>query len=78
MAGRYFKLWNLMYLGAALCTIISLATIYQVTVTKDTSSEWIAWSCVIIGFSLFGLGFVYEEKYRKDHSEEFQPKIDLD
>jgi hypothetical protein len=77
MAGRFFKFWNLMYLGAVLCTLISIVTIYQVTVTKDTSNEWIAWACVIVGFSLFGLGFFYEDKYKKDHPEEFQPKIGL-
>lgn len=66
-----------MYLGAVLCLLISVATVYQVTVTGDTSDEWIAWTCVIVGFSLFGLGFVYEDKYKKDHPEEFQPKIDL-
>lgn len=59
-----------MYVGAVLCALIAVATVYQVTVSSDTTGEWIVWLCVIVGFSLFGLGYVYEYRYKKDHPEE--------
>lgn len=49
-----------MYIGAILCAIICVAMVYKITTTQDTTDEWIIWTCVIIGFSLFGFGFVYE------------------
>ncbi len=74
MAGRFAVTpWNLMYLAAIMCALISAATVYQITVSGDTSSEWIIWICVILGFSLFGLGFVYENRYKKEHPEEPLP-----
>jgi hypothetical protein len=62
--------WNLMYVGAILCALIAVATVYQVTISNDTTMEWIIWLCVIVGFTLFGLGYVYEYRYKKDHPEE--------
>jgi len=56
-----------MYIGAVLCALISAATIYQITVTQDTSNEWIIWICVILGFGLFGFGYLYESRHKKDH-----------
>jgi len=61
-----------MYVGAVLCALIAVATVYQVTVSSDTTGEWIVWLCVIVGFSLFGLGYVYEYRYKKDHPEEHE------
>jgi hypothetical protein len=58
--------WNLMYLAAVISTLISVATVYQITVTGDTSDEWIVWICVILGFSLFGFGFLTENRHNKD------------
>ncbi len=62
--------YNLLYIGAVLCALVSAVTVYQITVTRDLSNEWIIWICVILGFSLFGLGYLYESRYRKDHLEE--------
>jgi len=64
--------WNLLYIGAVLCALIAGVTVYQITVTRDVSDEWIIWICVILGFSLFGLGFLYEGRYKKDHPEEVE------
>jgi len=67
--------WNLMYIGAVLCALICVAIVYQIIMTQDTSDEWIIWTCVIIGFSLFGFGFLYESKHRDQESQtEAQPK----
>jgi len=74
MAGRLtVTYWNLMYVAAVLCALISIATVYQITVSNDTSNEWIIWICVMLGFSLFGFGFVYEGRYKKEHPEEPLP-----
>ena len=58
-----------MYVGAVLCALICLAMVYKITVTGDTSDEWIIWTCVIIGFCLFGFGFVYEGKTKEKSAE---------
>jgi MFS-type transporter involved in bile tolerance (Atg22 family) len=58
-----------MYIGAVLCALISVATIYQITVTQNTSDEWIIWICVLLGFGLAGFGYLYESKHKKDRSE---------
>ena len=65
--------WNLMYVGAMLCALICVAMVYKITVTQDASDEWIIWTCVIIGFCLFGFGFLYEGKYKdsKPKTESF-------
>jgi hypothetical protein len=59
-----------MYIGAVLCALISVATIYQITVAQDTSDEWIIWICVLLGFGLVGFGYLYESRYKKDHSDD--------
>ncbi len=61
--------WNLLYVGAVLCALIAGVTVYQITVTRDVSDEWIIWICVFLGFGLFGLGFLYEQRYRREHPE---------
>ncbi len=62
-----------MYIGAVFCVLISVATIYQITVTQDPSDEWIIWICVILGFGLFGFGFLIESRQKKDYSRD-EPK----
>jgi general stress protein CsbA len=59
-----------MYIGAILCALISVATIYQITVTQNTSDEWIIGLSVILGFGLLGFGYLYESRHKKDHSED--------
>lgn len=56
-----------MYIGAILCALISVAIIYQITVTQDTSDEWIIWISVIFGFVLLVFGYLYESRHKKDH-----------
>ena len=58
-----------MYIGAVLCALISVYTIYQITVTQNTSNEWIIWTCVLLGFGLVGLGYLYESRHEKDQPE---------
>jgi hypothetical protein len=62
--------WNILYIGAVLCALLAGATIYQITVTRDVSEEWKIWIYVILGFSLFGLGFLLEGRYKRDHPDE--------
>lgn len=69
MANFKAMTWRFMYVGAIICAVICVAIVYKITVTQDTSDEWIIWTCVIIGFCLFGFGFVYEGK-NKDRSTE--------
>jgi hypothetical protein len=38
-------------------------------VSGDTSNEWIIWTSVIIGFCLFGFGFVYEGRNKESSAE---------
>ena len=61
--------WNLMYIAAVIAALICVATVYQITVTGNTTNEWIVWICVIIGFSLFGFGFLTETRYNKEHDK---------
>ena len=65
--------WNLMYVGAVIAALICVATVYQITVTGDTSDEWIIWICVILGFSLFGFGFLTEGRHNKDQASQPLP-----
>jgi hypothetical protein len=58
-----------MYIGAVLCALISVYTIYQITVTENTSDEWIIWMCVLLGFGLVGFGYLYEIRHKKDQPE---------
>jgi hypothetical protein len=58
-----------MYIGAVLCAMISVYTIYQITVTKNTSDEWIIWMCILLGFGLVGFGHLYESRHKKDQPE---------
>ncbi len=59
-----------MYLGAVMCALICVAIIYEITTTGNTSDEWIIWVCVIIGFCLFGFGFVYEGRVKGKAEED--------
>jgi|WetSurMetagenome_2_1015567.scaffolds.fasta_scaffold119317_4 hypothetical protein len=67
--------WNLMYVGAIICALICVVEVYNITTTGDTANEWIIWTCVIIGFCLFGFGFVYEGRNREDNPADV-PKIE--
>ena len=62
--------YRLMYLGAVMCALICVAIVYEITTTGNTSDEWIVWVCVIIGFCLFGFGFVYEGRVKGKAEEE--------
>jgi uncharacterized membrane protein len=56
------RLGNLLFIGAAICTIVSLFMIYRITVTGDPNQEWIIWISVTIGFILFGGSFLMDRK----------------
>ena len=68
-----------MYLGAILCALICVVMIYKITTMQDSTDEWIVWICVIVGFCLFGLGFVYESRNKDstvglDSFKDIKPK----
>jgi hypothetical protein len=65
--------WNLMYVGAVIAALICVANVYQITMTGDTSNEWIIWICVILGFCLFGFGFLTENRHSKDQASQPLP-----
>ncbi len=58
--------WNLMYVGAVIAALICVVTVYQITMTGNTSNEWIIWIFVILGFCLFGFGFLTESRHNKE------------
>lgn len=62
--------WKLMYVGAILCALICVAMVYKIATTGDTSDEWIVWVTVVVGFCLFGFGFVYEGRSKRPEDEE--------
>jgi hypothetical protein len=64
------KPWNLMYIGAVLCALICVVMVYKITTTGDSSDEWIIWACVIVGFCLFGFGFLYEGRNKEVSAEQ--------
>ena len=68
------KPWKIIYAAAILCDLISIALIYNVTVTGDTSTEWVVWFLVILGFGLIAYGWLTESKYKRLHPEEFPPE----
>jgi NADH:ubiquinone oxidoreductase subunit 6 (subunit J) len=57
--------WKLMYVGAILCALICVAMVYKIATTGDTSDEWVVWVTVVVGFCLFGFGFVYEGRSKQ-------------
>jgi NADH:ubiquinone oxidoreductase subunit 6 (subunit J) len=62
--------WKLMYIGAILCALICVAMVYKIATTGDTSDEWIVWVTVVVGFCLFGFGFVYEGRSKQPEDGE--------
>jgi hypothetical protein len=63
-----------MFIGAAICTIVSVFMIYRITVTNDASQEWIIWISVTIGFILFGGSFLTDRK-NKPIPQPFQDEV---
>jgi hypothetical protein len=68
--------WNIMYLAAIICALFCVATVYQIVKTNDPSNEWIIDIGVILGFCLFGYGFLSESKHNSEHTEQSQPGED--
>ena len=64
--------WKLMYVGAILCALICVAIVYKITTTGDTSDEWVVWATVVVGFCLFGFGFVYESRNKQSEDKDTQ------
>lgn len=62
--------WKLMYIGAVLCALICVAIVYKIATTGNTSDEWVVWVMVVVGFCLFGFGFVYEGRNKQPEAEE--------
>lgn len=60
-----------MFFGAIACVIISVFLVWRIVVTKDLSQEWVIWLLIVIGLFLFGAGYLTENKYRREHSEEY-------
>ncbi|MCW4050929.1 MAG: hypothetical protein NWE89_14465 [Candidatus Bathyarchaeota archaeon] len=67
-----YKPWILMFIGAGVCALICAFMIWRITVTGDVSLEWLIYIFMTLGFFLFGGGYVYENKYKRDHPDEFR------
>ncbi|MES0324308.1 MAG: hypothetical protein ABUK18_00305 [Candidatus Bathyarchaeia archaeon] len=70
-----YRPWTLMFAGAAACVVLCVGLVYLVTVTGDTSYEFIIYVLVLLGFMLMAGGYYLEEKYKKEHPAEFVPEL---
>ena len=64
--------WTLMFAGAAACVVACIFLIWRITVTGDTSIEWMVWVLVLAGFGLFAGGYLSESRHRREHPEEYE------
>jgi len=60
----------MMYLGAGLSLVASVALLAIITYSRDISSEWAVWVFVGLGMVLFVGGAVYEQWYKRKHGDE--------
>lgn len=58
-----------MFIGSFISIVISLALIWNITVTKDLRREWMVWVIVTLGFILFIGGYLYEKRYEKEQAK---------
>ncbi len=70
-----YRPWTLMFAGAAACVVLCVGLVYLVTVTGDTSYEFIIYVLVLLGFMLMAGGYYLEEKYKKEHPAEVVPEL---
>lgn len=56
-----------MFLGSVISIILSVALIWDITVTEDLMRKWIVWFIVILGFILFVGGYRYERRYGRKY-----------
>lgn len=68
------KTHTLLYAAAITCDAVSLALIYNATVTGDAGLEWVVWLLVIAGFALIVGGWLTERRYKREHPEEYPPE----
>ena len=54
--------YNLMFIGALVSVLFCVASVRNITVSKDTSIEWLIWLFVFLGFTLFALGYFTENR----------------
>jgi len=57
--------WTLMYMLAAVSVAICIYLLYVITVSGNSSIEWIVWTFFGIGFSLAAAGFWYENDQKR-------------
>lgn len=57
--------YNLMFIGALVSVLFCVASVRNITVSKDTSIEWLIWLFVFDGFTLFAGGYFTENRYRR-------------
>jgi pheromone shutdown protein TraB len=63
--------WTLLFAGAAACVAACVFLIWRITVTGDTSVEWMIWVLVLLGFGFFAGGYLSEAKYGREHPEDY-------
>lgn len=66
---------TLLYIGALASDLVCVALIWNITVTGDTSREWLIWGFVILGFTSVIMGYLTEKRYREAHPEEYMPRL---
>ena len=64
------KPWFVLYFAAFLCVLGCVYVVYSVTVTGDTSGEWVIWVLFGLTLALVGGGFYVERDHRRRLFEE--------
>jgi hypothetical protein len=73
--GLKLRLWTLMYIGSALCATICVILLWRVTVTGNLSLEPLISFFFVLGMLLFTGGYLYENRYKREHQEEFGVRL---
>lgn len=64
-----------MFGGAIACALICVLIVYIVTTTGNTAYEFFVYVFVLFGFMLAIGGYLIEERYKKEHPEEYMQDI---
>jgi hypothetical protein len=60
-----------MYFGSALCATLCVILLWRITVTGNLSLEPFISFFFVFGMLLFTGGYLYENRYKREHPEEF-------
>lgn len=70
------KPWTLLYIGASLSVGVCFSIIYFITISGDTSIEWIIWIFFALAILLVAGGYEKERRYKRKHPQEHLSKYE--